>query len=107
MEYPRRRNLRLFLVVRIAELALSDPGLGIGVRHAAFEFGQPAGDRGQRDLENGDAIFQRFNGKKDGTLWYYRALAEAFRKAGSNPLVEEYDRVVTEFERVSGSDSKA
>ena len=49
----------------------------------------------------GASVFQRFKGKKKGTLWYYRALVKQFRKAGSNPLVEELDRVVTELERLS------
>jgi len=48
---------------------------------------------------DGDQAFERFQGKKKGTLRYYRALVCEFRKAGSNPLVEELDRVVTELER--------
>lgn len=51
---------------------------------------------------HGDAVFERFHGKKDGTLWYHRALVKAFREAGVNPLVEELDRVVTELEFLSG-----
>ena len=51
---------------------------------------------------HGDAVFERFQGKKDGTLWYYRALVQTFREAGVNPLVEEVDRVVTELEFLSG-----
>ncbi|MGH3105713.1 MAG: HD domain-containing protein [Rubrobacteraceae bacterium] len=51
---------------------------------------------------SGDELWQRFNGGKEGTLWYYRALVEAFEIAGSNPVVEELDRVVTEMERLSG-----
>jgi (p)ppGpp synthase/HD superfamily hydrolase len=47
---------------------------------------------------HGDAVFHRFAGKKEGTLWYYRALVNEFRKAGSNPLVGELDRVVSELE---------
>jgi (p)ppGpp synthase/HD superfamily hydrolase len=50
----------------------------------------------------GDEIWRRFNGGKDGTLWYYRALVEAFGTAGSNPVVEELDRVVGELERLAG-----
>lgn len=51
---------------------------------------------------HGEAVFERFAGKKEGTLWYYRALVIAFRKTGSNPLVEELDRVVTELESLAG-----
>jgi len=49
----------------------------------------------------GEDVFERFAGKKDGTLWYYRALVGEFRKAGSNPLVEELARAVTELESVA------
>jgi (p)ppGpp synthase/HD superfamily hydrolase len=51
---------------------------------------------------HGDNVFERFAGKKAGTLWYYRALVEAFRKAGSSPLIEELDRAVAELEGASG-----
>jgi (p)ppGpp synthase/HD superfamily hydrolase len=51
---------------------------------------------------HGDGVFERFAGEKEGTLWYYRALIDAFRKAGSNPLVEELNRVVTELESPAG-----
>jgi (p)ppGpp synthase/HD superfamily hydrolase len=55
-----------------------------------------------RDLRReGDGVFGRFKGKKDGTLWYYRALVTAFRKHGENELIDELDRVVTEVERLS------
>jgi (p)ppGpp synthase/HD superfamily hydrolase len=47
---------------------------------------------------HGDEVFDRFAGKKEGTLWYYRALVEEFGKAGSSPLVDELDCVVTELE---------
>jgi (p)ppGpp synthase/HD superfamily hydrolase len=49
----------------------------------------------------GDALWRRFRGGKDGTLWYYRALVEAYRKAGTTPLIEELDRVVSEIERLA------
>ena len=49
----------------------------------------------------GDAVFDRFSGRKKGTLWYYRTLVDVFRKAGSNPLIDELDRVVTELEHLA------
>jgi (p)ppGpp synthase/HD superfamily hydrolase len=49
----------------------------------------------------GDAVFNRFTGRKQGTLWYYRTLVNVFRKAGSNPLIDELDRVVTELESLA------
>jgi (p)ppGpp synthase/HD superfamily hydrolase len=50
---------------------------------------------------HGEGVFERFAGKKDGTLWYYRALVEAFRAAGTYPLIEELDRVVSELESLA------
>ena len=49
----------------------------------------------------GDALWSRFNGGKDGTLWYYRSLITAFRQAGNSELIEELDRVVTEIEQLA------
>jgi len=46
----------------------------------------------------GEALWTRFNGGKEGTLWYYRAAVDALRKAGTTPLIEELDRVVSEIE---------
>lgn len=50
----------------------------------------------------GDAVFEKFHGKKEGTLWYYRALVGVFRKAGTNALIDELDRAVTELESLAG-----
>jgi hypothetical protein len=49
----------------------------------------------------GESVYERFAGKKLGTLWYYRELLKVFRQVGTNPLIEELDRVVTELERLS------
>jgi (p)ppGpp synthase/HD superfamily hydrolase len=48
----------------------------------------------------GEDLWTRFNGKKGGTLWYYRAIVGTLR--GDGPIVEELDRVVTELESISG-----
>jgi len=53
----------------------------------------------------GDAIWTKFNGKRDGTLWYYRAIADALREAGGPALiVDELLRVVSELESLSASE---
>ena len=53
--------------------------------------------------KNGPEVFERFGGKKDGTLWYYRTLVTAFRAHGDQTgLIDELDRVVTEIERLAG-----
>ena len=49
----------------------------------------------------GDNLWSRFNPGKEGVLWYYRSLVDAFRSHGSTPLVDELDRVVTELERMA------
>jgi GTP pyrophosphokinase len=55
-----------------------------------------------RDLRcHGNAVWNRFNGGKEGRLWYYRSLAEAFLKHGPRELGKELDRVVSEIEALA------
>ena len=49
----------------------------------------------------GEELWDRFTGGKEGTLWYYRALTEAYKRAGANAIVEELDRVVREIEALA------
>ena len=54
---------------------------------------------------DGESVWDRFRGGREGSLWYYRALVTAFR---ANPahrpaLVDELDRVVGEMERLAGA----
>ncbi len=51
--------------------------------------------------EMGEELWSRFRGGKEGTLWYLRALVEAYRPGGPERLVEELDRVVSELEKVT------
>jgi (p)ppGpp synthase/HD superfamily hydrolase len=53
---------------------------------------------------HGDALWQRFNGKKDGTLWYYRTLADLFLKISSMPIAQEFGRAVEELEGLVGEE---
>lgn len=48
----------------------------------------------------GEAVWQRFKGGKEGTLWFYRACIQADREAGSSPLTEEFERVVSQLEQM-------
>ena len=50
----------------------------------------------------GNELWDRFTGGREGTLWYYRALVEAYADVGSNPIVKELDRVVREIEALAG-----
>ena len=52
----------------------------------------------------GDKVWSRFTGDKAGSLWYYRALVDAFKAHGSNALIKELDRVVTEMEQLASND---
>ncbi len=51
----------------------------------------------------GEALWDRFRGGRDGTLWYYRALVDAFRAVEATPLIEELERTVSELERLATS----
>jgi len=50
---------------------------------------------------HGEDLWGRFNGKKEGTLWYYRSLVNAFEAVGSNGLTQELARVVDELEEAA------
>jgi len=49
----------------------------------------------------GDSVWERFSGRRDGTLWYYRAVLDVLRQGKVNRLVEELERVVTELETLA------
>jgi GTP pyrophosphokinase len=51
----------------------------------------------------GERVWDRFKADKTQTLWYYQELVKALREQGSNPLVDELDRVVKEIRRLSSS----
>ena len=53
----------------------------------------------------GEDLWTRFNGKKEGTLWYYRAIVGSLQ--GDGPIVAELDRVVTELESISDTSDSA
>jgi (p)ppGpp synthase/HD superfamily hydrolase len=53
--------------------------------------------------EIGDRVWERFQGKRDGTLWYYRALLDEFQRRKSSPLIRELERAVIELENVVAS----
>jgi (p)ppGpp synthase/HD superfamily hydrolase len=49
--------------------------------------------------KDGEAIWSRFSGKRDGTLWYYRALSDEYRRRGPNRNTRELEIAVAELER--------
>ncbi|MFN2151430.1 MAG: HD domain-containing protein [Anaerolineales bacterium] len=55
-----------------------------------------------RDLsQDGELVWNKFNGGKQGTLWYYHSLVEIFQQLEDNFLVAELSRVVTQIEELS------
>lgn len=51
--------------------------------------------------KEGDSVWERFSGRRDGTLWYYRAVLDVLRQGKPNRLVDELQRVVTELETLA------
>jgi (p)ppGpp synthase/HD superfamily hydrolase len=51
--------------------------------------------------KEGDSVWDRFSGRRDGTLWYYRAVLDVLREGKPNCLVDELHRVVTELETLA------
>jgi (p)ppGpp synthase/HD superfamily hydrolase len=49
----------------------------------------------------GNALWSRFIGGQEGSLWYYRALADEFLRGEPAALAAELDRTVREMERLS------
>src|SRR5271166_2513681 len=60
-----------------------------------------------RDVrQSGDSAFEPFSAPKVKVLWYYRSLVREYRAGGVThmlkPLLDDYDRAVTELEHLSG-----
>jgi (p)ppGpp synthase/HD superfamily hydrolase len=50
----------------------------------------------------GEDVWKRFTGKKDGTLWYYRALSDEYQRRSPTRVSGELELAVTELERAAG-----
>jgi (p)ppGpp synthase/HD superfamily hydrolase len=50
---------------------------------------------------DGDSVWERFSGHREGTLWYYRAVLDVLREGKPNRLIDELHRVVTELETLA------
>jgi (p)ppGpp synthase/HD superfamily hydrolase len=58
-----------------------------------------------RDVRlSGNDALSKFNGGKDGTLWYYRSLALVFETLDQNIMVDELKRVVEQIENLVNSE---
>lgn len=52
--------------------------------------------------QHGEAIWKRFSGKREGTLWYYRALSDEYRRRNPSRITRELEIAVAELERAVG-----
>jgi len=50
----------------------------------------------------GEAVWERFSGGREGSLWYYRSLVQAFAEAEATALGAELARVVEQLEELAG-----
>lgn len=46
----------------------------------------------------GESVWSRFNGGRDGTLWYYRTLRDEFLRDQPNRITRDFDLAVRELE---------
>ena len=49
----------------------------------------------------GDRLWDRFRGGRDGTLWYYRTMADALAREGGSPLQAELEETVRSLESLA------
>jgi hypothetical protein len=45
----------------------------------------------------GEGLWDRFRGKREGTIWYYRELSAIFNKALPGPLANQLSLAVSHF----------
>jgi (p)ppGpp synthase/HD superfamily hydrolase len=55
--------------------------------------------------QHGEAIWERFSGKREGTLWYYRALSEEYSRTPDR-ISRELEIAVRELERLCGDGAR-
>jgi len=53
----------------------------------------------------GESVWSRFNGGREGTLWYYRTLRDEFLRRDENCITRDFDLAVCELESLTGCTS--
>ena len=53
--------------------------------------------------KDGESVWKRFSGGRDGTLWYYRALNDEFQRKKANRISRELAIAVGELEKLAGT----
>ena len=51
----------------------------------------------------GESVWSRFNGGRDGTLWYYRTLLDEFLRQKRNRVTLDFELAVNELEKLTRS----
>jgi len=51
----------------------------------------------------GESVWSRFNGGREGTLWYYRTLRDEFLRKKMNRVTRDFDLAVRELESLTGT----
>ena len=54
----------------------------------------------------GESVWSRFNGGRDGTLWYYRTLRDEFLRHPPNRITREFDLAVNELRLLTEKSSE-
>jgi (p)ppGpp synthase/HD superfamily hydrolase len=54
----------------------------------------------------GESVWSRFNGGREGTLWYYRTLRDQFLRHKSNRVTHDLELAVNELESRTSSDAR-
>ena len=49
----------------------------------------------------GESVWSRFNGGRDGTLWYYRTLRDEFLRSTPNRITRDFDLAVRDLESLT------
>jgi len=49
----------------------------------------------------GESVWSRFNGGRDGTLWYYRTLRDEFSRSKPNRITRDFDLAVRDLESLT------
>jgi len=52
--------------------------------------------------QDGESVWKRFSGKREATLWYYRALSDEYQRRNPNRIMRELEIAVGELERAVG-----
>ncbi len=55
----------------------------------------------------GESVWSRFNGGREGTLWYYRTLRDEFLRRGKNRITREFDLAVREMESLTSAEGSS